>query len=61
MAVQQVPECWSKKARYEYLKKMSAVAASALEEKFFILASNEADTFLKLFATELKFKWNIKN
>lgn len=61
MAVQQIPECCSQKARYDYLKEMSALVASTLEDNFFTLSDNEADTFLKLFATELKFKWNIKN
>lgn len=60
-SLKEVPECCSREAKYEYLKKMSAIAISALKEKFFMLSNNEFDTFLRLFATELKFKWNIKN
>lgn len=61
MDIKQVPKDWSLEARYEYLKKMSAIAISALEENSFTLVSNETNAFLRLFATELKFKWNIKN
>ena len=52
---------WSTRARYEYLKKMSELAINTLAENELALNKEEAETFLKLFATELKFKWHIKN
>lgn len=55
------PDNWDSKTRYEYLKKMSAAAISVLEENGFMLTNKEADTFLKLFATEFKFKWHINS
>lgn len=52
---------WDTKARYEYLQKMSSYAISALEANGFTITSQEAETFLKLFAIELKFNLNISN
>lgn len=52
-------ENWDSKTRYEYLKKMSAIAISALEKNKFVLGDEEVNTFLKLFAIELKFRWHI--